>query len=103
MFSFEQGNTLKYLTKSNYNYTAGKKDRANKNTNSIGNVENAGNPTDKLNLLKTLVVSSDNVELIKTILSETAQHREKMIKDASLEFLEHFPMFFTHPEFVSFD
>lgn len=93
---------LQYLTKkiSNFNYTAGKRNRKNKNTGSIENIENL---IEKLNLLKTLVVSNDNVGLIKSILTDTAQHRGQMIIETKIDFLEQFPMFFTHPEFVRFD
>lgn len=83
---------------SNFKYTANK--RGKPVTDSIGREQNL---SEKLDLLKTLVVSNDNVEQILSILNETAQLRQRMIKQAIVEFIIQFPIFFTHPEFVGFN
>lgn len=54
----------------------------------------------KINDLKKLLVSDDNMDLIKLLLAETIDHRKQMLKITKLDFLEHFPYFFTKPELV---
>ena len=106
VFFFEQANMFQYLSKkvSNYKYNAGKRSKmVGKGAKSTDTIQNVENMTDKVNLLKTLVVSNETMGLIKSILTDTAQYRAKMVKQTKLEFLEQFPMFFTNPELVSFD
>lgn len=56
---------------------------------------------DDLKFLKTVVVSEKTTDTIKLKLSSTANHRKEVVKIENLDFLEHFPIFFTNPEFVS--
>lgn len=97
MILFQQRNTMEFLNKrkNNFNYETSKKQpklqKSMKNPLSI---------EANLNLLKTLVFSSENIESIKSALAETVEHRAQMIKDAKLDFLEQFPTFFTNPELV---
>lgn len=86
---------LRFLTKkvSNANYTKKAKTQA------------AVRPDEtdlqsKLSVLKTMVVSNDNIDMIKSVLIDTAWRRSQMVKEAKLDFLEHFPVFYVHPELV---
>lgn len=54
-----------------------------------------------LKFFKTVVVSKQTTEAIKQKLLTTIDRRREMIKtNNQLDFLENFPFFFTHPEFV---
>lgn len=53
-----------------------------------------------LKFLKTVVVSSKNIDQIRSKLVITAAHRTQMIKTTKLDFLTEFPIFFTYPETV---
>lgn len=48
-----------------------------------------------------MIVTDKNIEDIQLALMLTAGQRRKMVKISKLDFLEHFPILFTHPEFVS--
>lgn len=54
-----------------------------------------------LHFLKNAVATEENPETIETQLIVTAAHRREMVKVNKLDFLEHFPILFTNPEFVS--
>lgn len=43
----------------------------------------------------------ENTEIIKQKLISTANHRNRLAKDKTIDFLQHFPFFYTHQEFVS--
>lgn len=52
--------------------------------------------------LKTVVVSDTNFEEITTKLEMTRAHRDEMVLRDSVELLQEFPFFFTHPLLVDF-
>lgn len=53
-----------------------------------------------LNFFKSVVVGEENMEEIKLKLRSTVEARTKLMNDAKKDFLEQYPMFFTHPTLV---
>lgn len=53
-----------------------------------------------LDFFKSVVVTNENMNTIKQKLMSTAKARAKMIKDAKFDYLENYPIFFTHPSLV---
>lgn len=58
--------------------------------------------TDNLLWLKTAVVSDNNIKEITTKLELTRAHRDHMVLRDSIELMQEFPFFFTHPLLVGF-
>lgn len=90
--------TLNFLSKKFSNAKSKKGLKVNEeNNNSLVQ------PLDPENLefFKTVVVNKQNMELIIGQLKATASQRCGMIKEMKLDFLEQFPIFFTHPNLVS--
>lgn len=52
-------------------------------------------------ILKGLVVNSQNLDEIKLKLTKTIQYRSRIVKDQNLDLRVEFPYFFTHPSLVS--
>lgn len=50
--------------------------------------------------LKTTVLNESTMFLIKDKLIKTAAHRIKMMQSPKMEYIEHFPFFYTNPEMV---
>lgn len=59
-----------------------------------------GSPTKDLQFLKSVVVSNDNMDLIRQKLQSTVLIRSEKMKESKLDFLEQYPIFFTHPTLV---
>lgn len=53
-----------------------------------------------LNFLKSVVVTKENMNLISKKLKSTVKARAELLKNAKSDFLEQFPIFFTHPNVV---
>lgn len=51
--------------------------------------------------LKTVVVSDNNIDEIRNMLRLTCIGRDELVKNDSIDFLEHFPFFFARPNLVS--
>lgn len=51
--------------------------------------------------LKSVVAKSDNIEIIKSKLSQTVAYRSTMLKNDQLCYRIEFPYFFTNPDLVS--
>lgn len=51
--------------------------------------------------LKSVIVNSDNMEIIKSKLSQTVAYRSTMLKNDQLCYRIEFPYFFTNPDLVS--
>lgn len=68
----------------------------NEAINSIGD-----KAKEDVEFLKSVVVNKDNIELIRTKLSQTRQYRWNMLKNEQLYFRTEFPYFFTNPDLVS--
>lgn len=64
------------------------------NHSAIDNVKN------DLNFFKAVVVTEENMDMIKQKLKSTIEARAGLVKDAKLDFLEQYPIFFTHPILV---
>lgn len=58
-------------------------------------------PVEDLLYLKTAVVSPNTMDEIRQKLITTREKRDEMVKDDSLDYLEHFPFFFACPTLVS--
>lgn len=56
---------------------------------------------DDMLYLKTVVVSDSNVDEIRNMLRITRIGRDELVKNDSIDFLEHFPFFFARPDLVS--
>lgn len=54
-----------------------------------------------MNDLKSAVVNDLNLEAITQILSETVDHRIKLMENTRTDIKEMFPVFFAHPELVN--
>lgn len=50
--------------------------------------------------LKAVVVTDENMELIKGKLMSTVAYRSELSDDKNIDYLEQFPYFFTNPELV---
>lgn len=76
----------------------------NRNSYAKGNRKSRANEMDiksGLQFLKSVVVTEKNTENIHSVLIITAAHRREMMKVDKFDFLEHFPILFTNPDFVS--
>lgn len=51
--------------------------------------------------LKTVVVSDNNIEEIRTKLELTRARRDEIVLNDMVELMQEFPFFFTHPQLVS--
>lgn len=51
--------------------------------------------------LKTVVVSEESLPQIKATLRRSSRERKIMIRPPEMEYIEHFPFFFTNPELVN--
>lgn len=56
---------------------------------------------DDLLFLKTVVVSPNTIDEIRQKLMITRDKRDEMVKEDTIDYLEHFPFFFTCPNLVS--
>lgn len=54
-----------------------------------------------VNLLKSTKVDENNMAMIKEKIKFTHSYRQNMFKDLTIDLLESFPYFFTHPKLVS--
>lgn len=54
-----------------------------------------------VDLLKSMKVDEKSMETIMEKIKLTTSYRKKMMKDLSIDLLETFPYFFTHPKLVS--
>lgn len=52
--------------------------------------------------LKSIVISSNNMEIFKSKLSQTMEYRSKILKNNNLSLRIHFPYFFADPSLVSY-
>lgn len=57
---------------------------------------------DDLLFLKTVVVSANTIDGIRQRLEMTRKKRDEMVKEDTIDYLEHFPFFFTYPNLVRF-
>lgn len=92
---------LKYLSKITRNkvYQNKSKEKANNRPNVSGSTAVKATEND-LNYFKSIVVTPASMDEIKEKLKLTAQLREKKVKEMKLDFLEQFPIFYTHPILV---
>lgn len=95
-----QNNLLKYLSKKcrNQNYQNSLRTK-NKSPNTELNHSAKATEND-LNFFKSVVVVPTSMELIKQKLKLTAELRAKKVKEIKLDFLEQYPIFYTHPILV---
>lgn len=54
-----------------------------------------------LNFFKSVVVTKANMDMIKRKLKSTIQARAELVRDAKLDYLEQYPIFFTYPNLVT--
>lgn len=115
-----QGMVLDFLAKKfrNVNYTKSLQAKQKSNRRSRRSRSNAGqvsltegnspesnqSETEKvksdLNFFKSVVVSNENMGIIKQKLKSTVNVRAELVKDAKMDFLEQYPILFTHPILV---
>lgn len=55
------------------------------------------NVKDDVDLLKSLIVNTENLDLIKQLLNRTREYRAEMMLKNETEIKEHFPYFLSHP------
>lgn len=103
-----QNVTLKYLAKKcrNQNYQASLRTKE-RSTDAEPNQPAASQSVpvkvteNDLNFFKSIVVTPDTIETIKQQLKLTAEFRAKKVKEIKLDFLEQYPIFYTHPILVN--
>lgn len=54
-------------------------------------------PKNDIDLLKSLIVGDENLEVFRQKLNATREYRAQMMTKKETEIKEHFPYFFTHP------
>lgn len=72
-------------------------DLANDHEKSDGEQENFD---DDLLWLKSVVVTNANLDDVRKILEKTRRVRDEMVKNQSVDYLEHFPVLFVRPDLV---
>lgn len=94
-----QSVTLGYLAKKfrNANYNNGLQSKRNQ---VLPQTSQSEMDEPDLDFFKTVVVSNDNLTLIIEKLKSSVQIRSNIIKEVKMDFLEQFPVFFTHPILV---
>lgn len=94
-----QSVTLGYLAKKfrNVNYNNALQSKGNQ---LLPNPSQPEMDLPDLDFFKTVVVSNENLPLIIEKLKSSVQIRSNIIKEVKMDFLEQFPVFFTHPILV---
>lgn len=59
--------------------------------------DNDYNPQHDVDVLKSLIVNAENLDIIKQKLNRTRAYRKRMLQNNETEIKEHFPYFFSHP------
>lgn len=89
----------------NLRRAAGNKKKTNVVNDEIEHTDNAVagetvNFEDELHILKSLIVSEENMPIIVEKLDLTRNFRQELIKKPEADLKTHFPYFFTHPYLV---
>lgn len=103
-----QNVTLKYLSKKCRNQKYQESLRTKKGSSNTESAEPDASQSvpvkvteNDLNYFKSVVVAPDTMEAIIEKLKLTAEFRAKKVKDIKFDFLEQYPIFYTHPILVN--